>query len=107
MDLHPAIQTYFHADRRRDRDALTEAFAPDASVSDEGRTHEGREAIGAWWSETKAQYEPVLEPLEATRADGVIAVRTRVSGNFPGSPVTLTFAFQVAGERITALEIGA
>lgn len=107
MDLHPAIQTYFDADRRRDRDALTEAFRPDATVADEGRTYEGRDAIGAWWSETKAQYEAVLKPLEATRADDAIVVRTRVSGNFPGSPATLTFAFRMAGERIKALEIAA
>jgi ketosteroid isomerase-like protein len=107
MDLHRAIQTYFDADGRRDRDALTKAFCPDATVADESRTYEGREAIGAWWSETKAQYEAVLNPLEATRADDAIVVRTRVSGNFPGSPATLTFAFRVAGDRIKALEIGA
>ncbi|WP_293678310.1 nuclear transport factor 2 family protein [uncultured Phenylobacterium sp.] len=107
MDLHPAIQTYFDADRRRDQDAVTEVFGPDATVADEGRTHEGREAIGAWWSETKAQYEALLEPLEATRTDGATVVRTRVTGNFPGSPVTLTFAFRLAGEHIKALEIGA
>ena len=107
MDLHPAIQTYFDADRRRDRDALIGAFEPGATVADEGHTHEGREAIGAWWSETKAQYEGVLEPLEARRADGATLVRTRVSGNFPGSPTALTFAFHVAGKRIQALEIGA
>lgn len=107
MDLHPAIQSYFDADRRRDRDALTLAFRPDATVADEGRTHEGRDAIGAWWSETKAQYEADLEPQKATRADGATVVRTRVSGNFPGSPATLTFAFEVAGDRIKGLEIGA
>lgn len=107
MDLHPAIQTYFDADRRRDRDALTKAFCPDGTVADESRAYEGRDAIGAWWSETKAQYEATLEPLEAMRADGATTVRARVSGSFPGSPATLTFTFQVAGERIAALEIGA
>jgi hypothetical protein len=107
MDLHPTIQTYFDADRRRDRDALAEAFAGDATVTDEGRTHVGRDAIGAWWAETKAQYEPVLEPLEATPANGATIVRARVSGNFPGSPAVLAFAFQLAGDRITSLEIRA
>lgn len=107
MDLHPAIQSYFDADGRLDRDALTKAFCPDATVSDERRTYEGRDAIGAWWSETKARYEAILRPVEATRADDATVVRTRVSGNFPGSPATLTFAFQVAGDHIKALEIGA
>lgn len=107
MDLHPAIQTYFGADRRRDIDALRGVFAPHATVADEGRTHKGRDAIGAWWSDTKAQYEAVLEPIEVTRADGSTVVRTRVSGNFAGSPTTLTFAFELEGEQIKALEIRA
>lgn len=107
MDLHPAIQRYFDADRRRDRDALTRAFWPDARVTDEGRTHVGRDAIGAWWSETKAQYEAVLEPLESRPAGAADVVRARVSGAFPGSPAILTFAFQLADERIKVLEIGA
>lgn len=107
MDLHPSIETYFDADRRRDCEALTAAFAQDATVIDEGRIHVGREAIGAWWSETKTQYEAVLEPLEASTGHGATEVRARVSGNFAGSPAILTFAFQVADGRIHALEIGA
>jgi hypothetical protein len=107
MDLHPAIQAYFDADRRHDCRALTEAFGPDANVADEGRIHMGRDAIGVWWSETKAQYGVVLEPLEVSQSTGAIVVRTRASGNFPGSPTTLNFSFQVAGERIAALEIRA
>ena len=107
MNLHPAIQTYFDADRRHDRDALMEAFGPDATLADEGHTYVGRDAIGAWWSETKTRYEAVLEPLEATQAKGGTVVRTRASGNFPGSPATLTFAFSLAGDRIKTLEIGA
>ena len=107
MDLHPAIETYFDADRRHDRDALTAAFEPDATVVDEGRTHEGREAIGAWWSQAQARYEAVLEPLEATSGDGATVVQARASGNFAGSPAILTFVFRTAGDRIQALEIGA
>lgn len=34
MDLHPAIRTYFDADGRRDRDALTDAFQPNAVAGD-------------------------------------------------------------------------
>ena len=107
MNLHQPIETYFDADRRRDREALTAAFAADATVTDEGRTYEGRQAIGAWWAETKARYQPVIEPLEASASDGGSVVRARVSGDFPGSPAVLRFAFRLADEKITALEIGA
>lgn len=107
MRLQSAIADYFEADRRGAIEAVTSAFAPDATVIDEGRTYVGGDAIGAWWSETKSRYQTVLEPLEARERAEATLVRARVSGNFPGSPATLTFAFQVEADRIKALEIGA
>lgn len=106
MQLHPAIQAYFAADRGLAREALTEAFAPDATVLDEGRSYVGRPAVGDWWFETKTRYRTVLDPLEASIVDGATKVRARVSGDFPGSPATLTFAFFLDGDRIKTLEIG-
>lgn len=107
MDLHPAIEAYFDADRRGVSDLLTGAFALDATVLDEGHTYVGREAIGDWWAKTKAQYQTVLQPLEATEVAGATVVRARVTGNFSGSPAMLTFAFRVKEDRIQTLEIGA
>ncbi|HEX2558534.1 nuclear transport factor 2 family protein [Phenylobacterium sp.] len=105
--MQSAIAAYFDADRRGDVEALTEVFALEAAVVDEGRTYVGGEAIGAWWSETKARYQTVLQPLEVREGAEATVVRARVSGNFPGSPATLTFAFQLDANRIKALEIGA
>lgn len=108
MTLPPPIAAYFEADRRGDREAVAEAFAPDATVLDEGRTHVGRPAIAAWWSETKARYGAELQPLDAAVTDGSDAVvRARVTGDFPGSPAVLRFAFRLAEDGIAALEIGA
>ena len=55
----------------------------------------------------KAKYRHVAQPLETGEQDDVTKVRARVTGQFPGSPATLTFAFRLTGDRITALEIGA
>lgn len=106
MHLPAPIQTYFEADRRHARDALIAAFAPDAAVMDEGERHVGRQAIGAWWSETKSRYKAVLEPLELREGEGAVRVLARVSGDFSGSPITLSFAFQLDDGRIKTLEIG-
>jgi hypothetical protein len=54
-----------------------------------------------------AKYQHVIVPLEVIEKDDVTQVRARVSGQFPGSPVTLTFAFRLNREQITGLEIGA
>ncbi|KGJ07693.1 nuclear transport factor 2 family protein [Paracoccus versutus] len=105
MQLPAPIRTYFAAQAPQDAEALAAAFAPDAVVRDEHRTYRGPEEILAWWQAAKAQYRHRAEPLDLTQAADKTAVRARVSGDFPGSPATLTFTFGLAGGRITDLEI--
>lgn len=107
MNLPSPIQTYLDADKRNDGKALIRAFAPDAVVKDEGQSYAGHQAIDAWWREVKAKYQHILEPLDVAEKDDITSVRTKVTGQFPGSPITLTFAFRVKGNQITRLEIGA
>jgi ketosteroid isomerase-like protein len=107
VTLPAPIQAYFDADSRGDAEALIRAFAPDAVVHDEGRSHAGREAIGAWWRAAKAKYRHVIEPLGMMERDGAAEIRAEVTGDFLGSPVTLIFAFRLQGDRIAGLEIGA
>ena len=107
MNLPSPIQAYFDADERNDGEALIHVFASDAVVNDEGRSYAGRQAIDAWWREVKAKYQHVIEPLEVAEREDVTKVRAKVTGDFPGSPATLTFAFRLKGDQITRLEIGA
>jgi hypothetical protein len=107
MDLPSPIQTYLDADRSRDGDAFIRAFARDAVVEDEGRSHAGHQAIGAWWRETKEKYQTVMEPLAMSEEDGVTKVCFRVAGRFPGSPALISFAFRLEGDRIATLKISA
>ena len=107
MNLSSPIQTYFDADRSNDGEALIRAFAFNAVVSDEGHSYTGHQAIDAWWRDAKAKYQHIAEPLEVAEEEGATKVRARVTGQFPGSPVTLTFAFRLDDGQITKLEIGA
>jgi len=106
MNFPPAIAAYFDAEQHRDADALAASFSDDAVVADEGAEHRGRAAIRDWWQAAKTKYRHVAEPLDATEADGATVVHARVSGDFPGSPATLTFVFTLAGGQISRLEIG-
>ena len=102
----PAILTrYFAAQNAHDIDAMTDCFAPDAQVRDEGRDHHGRVAIRAWIEETSEKYRVQVEPLELRREEGLTAVVARVSGNFPGSPADLTFRFGLADGRVATLAV--
>ncbi|HWC01844.1 MAG TPA: nuclear transport factor 2 family protein [Methylomirabilota bacterium] len=105
IHLPRPIDIYFVLDRARDTEALATCFAADATVRDEGRTHEGLAAIKAWKIEARRKYEYTVEPLEAAQRDGKTVVTARVAGNFPGSPVTLAFIFALERDKIASLEI--
>lgn len=105
MDLPNCIQAYFEADNRNDLEVLMATMSPEAIVEDEHRRHAGPEAIRNWWIEAKRKTPHVNAPIDATTTGDVTQVRTRVSGDFPGSPVTLLFTFTVANDAIARLEI--
>jgi len=107
MRLPFPIQAYFDSDERRDGEALVQTFAPNAIVKDEGRTYAGQHDIRQWWHETKDKYQAALEPLAVDEEEGATIVRARVTGQFPGSPATISFIFRLVGERISRLDIGA
>ena len=105
--LPQPLADYFAAKNRHDIDAMLIPFSPDATVKDEGKTHHGPDAIRGWMEETTRKYRVTVEVAEATVNGDAWRVAGIVSGNFPGSPVTLHYVFQLADDRITRLEIGA
>jgi len=106
-DLPAPVAAFFAADAARDAEALAASFAPSGAVKDEGATHVGREAICAWWQGAYDQYRFRNEPLDAVEDDGRLVVRARVTGDFPGAPAILRFAFDTGADGIRRLEIGA
>jgi hypothetical protein len=105
MDVPAPIQSYFDANARLDRDGMLTPFAETAVVRDEQRTHAGLDAIRRWIDETSIALPAVATPHEL-RSDGDRhSIVAQVSGNFPGSPVALSFHFRLANGRIAELEI--
>jgi len=74
-------------------------------VKDEGHTYTGVMAIEQWKAESAAKYTYTSEPLALERRDGMTIVTSRLTGNFPGSPVDLRFFFRLERGRIASLEI--
>lgn len=106
MKLPASLQTYFTAEPPQDAEAFAAAFTPEATVHDEGRIHRGPDGIRTWWQAAKVKYRHRAEPLDLAEVAGKAVVRARVSGDFPGSPLVLTFTFGLSGDRIADLEIG-
>jgi hypothetical protein len=103
--LHPTLESYFAATNRHDVDGMIAAFADDAVVKDEGREHQGTSAIRGWMNETIRKYNFRAEPTSVAGVNDQTAVTVSISGNFPGSPIALTYWFKLGEQKITRLEI--
>jgi len=105
ITLPPVIKRYLQADAAADENLFSSCFAVDAEVRDEGQTVRGLKAIKAWKRETKQKYQYRIEPLSAKQDGDSVILSTRLTGNFPGSPVELAYTFVLRDDRIVSLEI--
>jgi len=105
VHLPKSIERFLSSENALDPDVLAACFAPDGVVRDEGRTREGLKDIIAWRRETADKYRHTFEPLAVVKRDGKTIVATKVSGSFPGSPITLDFVFRLENGKIASLDI--
>jgi hypothetical protein len=104
LKLPKSIAAYFDADKR-DGETLSHCFTENAVVKDEGHTYKGRAAIKQWRTDTSAKYQYTSEPFTCQQEGGRTVVTSRLTGNFPGSPVDLRYFFKLEGDKIASLEI--
>jgi hypothetical protein len=104
LSLPEPIADYFDADKR-DGDAVARCFTSDAVVRDEGRTYSGLAAIKAWKNAASSKFSYVSLPFALEQKSDRYVVTSRLTGNFPGSPVDLRFAFRLERGKIALLEI--
>jgi hypothetical protein len=104
--LPDPIAAYFAADPLS-ADAIARCFTPQAVVKDEGHTYAGLDAIKAWKAAASAAYTYTSEPFAVEQNESSFVVTSRVTGNFPGSPVDLRYRFRLARGLIASLEIAA
>ncbi|WP_342362990.1 nuclear transport factor 2 family protein [Terrarubrum flagellatum] len=107
MNISEPISNYFAAKNRKDIDGMLASFDANASVKDEGEEHRGLAAIRAWMEHTTRKYQVSAEIKDVTDDKGRLIVSALVSGDFPGSPAMLRYAFKLSGGKIARLEIGA
>jgi hypothetical protein len=104
LNLPEPIAAYFEADKR-DGEAVARCFTKQAIVKDEGQTHSGTAAITAWKAAASAKYSYTSEPFAVEQREGRYVVTSRLTGNFPGSPVDLRYTFGLERGKIAFLEI--
>jgi len=104
VQLPNPIAKYFAADRG-DANAVAECFTENAVVVDEKHTYTGRQAIKQWKESATTRYTYTSKPIASEEQGEKTVVTSRLTGNFPGSPVELRYIFALDGEKIASLEI--
>jgi hypothetical protein len=102
-DISERITQYFALATQPDVDPYFAQFTSGATVEDEGHEYHGVDAIRAW----RTQVPRVSYDVQSVEPSGTDAVaKVNISGDFPGSPVVLTFHFSfTAGGQISARAI--
>src|SRR5712691_6877235 len=103
--LPKPVASYLAAVDATDAEMLIRCFADDAVVHDEGRDHRALDAIRSWNQETRAKYRYTLEPLDSLVSGTIVTLRSRLTGDFSGSPADVDYAFTLAKDKIAALRI--
>ena len=105
IQLADPIKNYFEISNGTDPAGLKHCFNTDAVVLDEGGTYQGHAAIAAWFCDTRQKYAFSAKPLSATTQQQHEIVTAEVSGNFPGSPIELSYTFLLQDGKIQSLKI--
>lgn len=103
MNLPNVIADFIQAQNNFDSLAYSNCFSETAVVFDEGKTHTGKIEIQHWIKKANEKYQTVMEPLEYSATKEIL--KAEVSGNFPGSPIVLSYHFELKDGLIQSLKI--
>ncbi|MNK14547.1 hypothetical protein D3C87_326710 [compost metagenome] len=76
-----------------------------AVVYDEGKMHRGRKEIEKWISNANKNYKSIMKPISFEKNEDESILNAEVSGNFPGSPIVLSYKLNIVGDQIQSLKI--
>lgn len=105
LKLPQILETYLKASNNSDLGTFISCFSETATVLDEGETIQGHEAITKWFTKTRKKYQFKSEPVSIENTRNGAVLTALVSGNFPGSPVTLNYSFTIDSGVIQDLRI--
>lgn len=103
MKLPKVVTELVNTQNNFDSLAYANCFSETAVVFDEGKTHKGRKEIQKWIDEANKKYQATMKPLEYSETENTL--KTEVSGNFPGSPIVMTYLYEFQDDLIQSLRI--
>jgi len=103
MNLPKVVEELIKTQNEFDSNAYAQCFSESAVVFDEGKTHTGRKEIEQWIDKANKDYRATMKPVDYSETEQTL--KAEVSGNFPGSPLVLTYQFDIRDEKIQSLKI--
>jgi hypothetical protein len=103
--LPTAVTRYLEAVNQFNALVAADCFTADATVHDENQDRVGRDAIRVWVAETSGKYQPRFTVMRSAVQGDAVNLSVAVSGQFPGSPVTLDYQLRLRNGKISCLTI--
>jgi len=103
MNLPQVIADLVKAQNNFDNVAYANCFSETAVVLDEGKTHNGKLEIQEWIKKANEEYQALVRPLEYSTTEEIL--KAEVLGNFPGSPIVLSYHLRLKDGLIESLRI--
>src|SRR5258708_5108953 len=100
MKTPSIIAAFVKAKNDRDTDSVVPCCPHDAVVHDEGKKMTGLTAITKWSDEGLKKYQYTIDPTGIAKGDKEAILTATLTGNFPGSPVSLDFRFTIKNDKI-------
>jgi ketosteroid isomerase-like protein len=103
MTLPKVLADLVTAQNTANSSAYANCFSDTAIVFDEGKQHKGKAAIKSWIAKANQAYKTKMKPLEYSATKQIL--EAEISGTFPGSPLVLTYQFELNEGQIQSLKI--
>ena len=104
MNLPKVVSDLVETQNNFDSVAYASCFSETAVVFDEGKTHNGKKEIERWIADSNERYKATIKPVSFEENDTETLLNAETSGNFPGSPIVLTYHMKIADELIQSLK---
>jgi hypothetical protein len=99
-NLSPSIRTFFELMDGTDKSLAVDVLTTDAVVTDDGRTHRGRDEILEWLRGEASAWTYTSTWVAADETDGVAVIDILLEGDFPGGRVQLRYTFDLAPDGL-------
>lgn len=103
MNLPKVVEALVKTQNSFDKVAYANCFTETAIVFDEGKTHNGRKEIENWIDKANKDYQATMKPLDYATEEEIL--KAEISGNFPGSPIVLSYHLELKNGLIESLKI--